>query len=78
MSAALAVEWCFLAAPSLADGWERRGVPFLAAAGFVGLALVAAFHFPWLLAAAAWGLLTSLCLLGCVLVGWGNPVAWLG
>jgi hypothetical protein len=72
---ALALEWCFLASPTLADGWERRGVPL---AGTVALLVAAALlvpRAPWLAGAAAWGLVAYLGLLGCAIVGWGNPVA---
>lgn len=72
---ALGIEWCFLASPALAAGWERRGVPVAGAVGVFLVAAVAAPRAPWLLGAAAWGLVTYACLLGCVLVGWGNPVA---
>jgi hypothetical protein len=74
VGAALVVEWCFLAVPSLADGWERRGVPVAAAAVTVGAGLLVARAVPWVLGAAAWGLVTYLALLGCVLVGLGNPL----
>jgi hypothetical protein len=63
----------------LAAARERGGVPFLAALGFVGVVL-AVSHFlsvAWLLGAATWGLAAYLCLLGCVVLGFGNPVAWL-
>jgi len=72
---ALGVEWGFLASPTLAAGWERRGVPVAGAVGVLVVAAVVAPRAPWLLGAAAWGLVTYGCLLGCVLVGWGNPVA---
>jgi hypothetical protein len=72
---ALGVEWAFLASPALATAWERRGVPLASAAAVVGAAVVLAPRAPWLVGAAAWGLVTYGCLLGCVLVGWGNPVA---
>lgn len=77
VGAAVALEWLFLARPSLAEGWERRGVPLLAAVGVVAVALVVASRIPWLLGAAAWGLLAYLCLLGWVVRGRRNPVAWL-
>ena len=66
----LGIEWAFLASPALATGWERRGVPLASA-----VAVVLAPRAPWLVGAAAWGLVTYGGLLGCVLVGWGNPVA---
>jgi len=71
---ALALEWGFLAAPSLAAAWERRGVPLAAGLGVVTLALLAARAAPWLVGAAAWGLVTYLARVGCVLAGWGNPL----
>jgi hypothetical protein len=72
--AALAAEWCFLAVPSLATGWERRGVPLASAVGFAALVGLLARVAPWIVGAAAWGLLTYGVLLGCVLVGLGNPL----
>jgi hypothetical protein len=72
--AAVGFEWCFLVSPALAAGWERRGVPLVAAVVFVVAAVVFVPHAPWLVAAAAWGLAAYLCLLGCVHLGWGNPV----
>jgi len=71
---ALAVEWCFLALPSLADGWERRGVPAVATAVTVAVGLLVARAVPVALGAAAWGLVTYGALLACVLVGLGNPL----
>ncbi|RCU46687.1 hypothetical protein DU504_04845 [Haloplanus salinus] len=71
----LGIEWAFLASPALATGWERRGVPLASAAAVVLVAVVLAPRAPWLVGAAAWGLVTYGGLLGCVLVGWGNPVA---
>ena len=71
---ALGIEWAFLASPALTDGWERRGVPLASAVAVLGVAVVLAALVPWLVGAAAWGLVTYGCLLGCVLVGWGNPV----
>jgi hypothetical protein len=72
---ALVIEWSFLASPTLAAGWERRGVPVGSAAVVVLAAAVLAPRAPWLVGAAAWGLLTYTGLLGCVLAGVGNPVA---
>ena len=72
---ALGIEWAFLASPALAAGWERRGVPLVSAVAVVGGAALLVPRAPWLVGAAAWGLATYGCLLGCVLVGWGNPVA---
>jgi hypothetical protein len=72
---ALVIEWVFLASPTLATGWERRGVPVASAVVVVVAAAVLAPRAPWLVGAAAWGLVVYGCLLGCVLVGWGNPVA---
>jgi hypothetical protein len=72
---ALALEWSFLVSPTLAAGWERSGVPVAGAVGVLAIAAVVAPRAPWLLGAAAWGLVTYGCLLGCVLAGWGNPVA---
>lgn len=72
---ALGIEWGFLASPALAAGWERRGVPAAGAVAVLAVAAAVAPRAPWLLGAAAWGLLTYGCLLGCVLAGWGNPVA---
>lgn len=63
-----------VAAGVVAAGWERRGVPLVAAVVFVVAAVVFVPHAPWLVAAAAWGLVAYLCLLGCVHLGWGNPV----
>lgn len=71
----LAIEWLFLASPALATGWERRGVPVASAVAVVAAAVVLTPWVPWLVGAAAWGLVTYGCLLGCVLAGWGNPVA---
>lgn len=75
LAAALALEWCFLASPALAAGWERRGVPLVAAGAFVAVAATLVPRVPWLVGAAAWGLVAYLCLLGCVRLGRGNPVA---
>ena len=75
VAGALGVEWAFLASPTLAAAWERRGVPVASAAAVVLVAVVLAPRAPWLVGAAAWGLVTYGGLLGCVLVGWGNPVA---
>lgn len=72
---ALVIEWAFLASPALATGWERRGVPVASAVAVVVAAAVLAPRAPWLVGAVAWGLVTYGGLLGCVLVGWGNPVA---
>jgi len=72
---AIGLEWAFLASPALATGWERRGVPLASAAAVVLVAVVLVPWAPWLVGAAAWGLVTYGSLLGCVLVGWGNPVA---
>jgi hypothetical protein len=75
VAGALAVEWCFLASPALAAGWERRGVPAGSAVAVVAAAAVLAPRAPWLVGAAAWGLVTYAGLLGWVLAGRGNPVA---
>jgi hypothetical protein len=75
VAGALVIEWAFLASPTLATGWERRGVPLASAATVLGAAVVLAPRVPWLVGAAAWGLVTYGGLLGCVLAGWGNPVA---
>jgi hypothetical protein len=75
VAGALGVEWAFLASPALATGWERRGVPLASAVAVVVVAVVLVPRAPWLVGAAAWGLVTYGVLLGCVLVGWGNPVA---
>jgi len=72
---AVVIEWAFLASPALAAGWERPGVPVGSAVALVVLAVVLASRAPWFVGAAAWGLVTYGCLLGCVLVGWENPVA---
>lgn len=77
VAGALVIEWCFLVSPALATGWERRGVPVAGALSVLVVAVVLVPRTPWLLGAAAWGLVAYLCLLGCVLVGVGNPVAWL-
>jgi hypothetical protein len=74
VAGALVLEWAFLASPTLAAGWERRGVPLASAAAVVA-AVVLVPRVPWLVGAAAWGLVTYGGLLGCVLAGWGNPVA---
>jgi len=75
VAGALGLEWAFLASPALATGWERRGVPLASAAAVVLVAVVLVPWAPWLVGAAAWGLVTYGSLLGCVLVGLGNPVA---
>ena len=75
VAGALVLEWAFLASPTLATGWERRGVPAVSAAAVVVVAVVLVPRAPWLVGAVAWGLVTYGCLLGCALVGWGNPVA---
>ncbi|WP_299332445.1 hypothetical protein [Haloplanus sp.] len=75
IGAAVALEWCFLASSTLAAGWERRGVPLATAGVFVVAAAALISHVPWLVGAAAWGLVAYLCLLGCIRLGWGNPVA---
>ncbi|AXG06017.1 hypothetical protein DU500_05915 [Haloplanus rubicundus] len=75
VAGALGIEWAFLASPALATGWERRGVPVVSAAAVVVVAVVLVPRAPWLVGAVAWGLVTYGSLLGCVLVGWGNPVA---
>jgi hypothetical protein len=74
---AIGIEWGFLVSPTLAAGWERRGVPLASALTVLAVAAAVTPHAPWLAGAAAWGLVTYGCLLACVLVGWGNPVAWL-
>lgn len=73
---AVAVEAAFLQFPgTLLAVWECPGV---AVAGTAAVGLLAAGSLlvaPWLLGAAAWGLVTYLLLAGCVLVGVGNPLA---
>jgi hypothetical protein len=75
VAGALVIEWYFLVSPALATGWERRGVPVVGALTVLVAAATIASRAPWLLGAAAWGLVAYLCLLGCVLAGVGNPVA---
>jgi hypothetical protein len=75
VAGALVLEWAFLASPTLAREWERRGVPVVSAVAVVVAAVALVPRAPWLVGAAAWGLVTYGGLLGCVLAGWGNPVA---
>ncbi|MXR51155.1 hypothetical protein GRX03_05980 [Halovenus sp. WSH3] len=76
VAVAVALEAVFLRYPSRALGvWEQRGVPLaglciVLVAGAVGVQLA-----PWLIAVPVWGVFTYLALLGCVLVGVGNPVS---
>jgi hypothetical protein len=72
----------FLALGALAVVVAEDVVPFrspgVAALG-VGAGLLVARSVPWILGAAAWGLVTYLALLGCVLVGLGTPLTgWPG
>lgn len=76
VGAALAAEAAFLRYPAtLLAAWERRGVAAASAVALGALAAGAVAVAPWLVGAAVWGLVTYLALLGCVLVGVGNPVA---
>jgi hypothetical protein len=75
IAAALAAEWCFLVSPTLAAGWERRGVPVASAVALAGFAVLLGSRVAWLLGVAAWGLVTYGALLGWVLLGGTNPVA---
>ena len=73
---AVAVEAAFLRYPEiLLARWEQRGVPLLALVAVFAGGLLAATVTPWLLAVPVWGLVVYLLLVGCVLVGVGNPVA---
>lgn len=73
---ALAIEAVFLQYPSKAlDLWERRGVPVVSLCALVVAGALAVRVAPWLLSVPVWGLVTYLCLLGCVLLGMGNPLA---
>jgi hypothetical protein len=72
---AVVVEWLFLSYPDrLLALWERPVVAVASVAVLGGLLVVSWQVSPWLLGAVGWGLVTYLCLLGCLLVGLGNPV----
>jgi uncharacterized membrane protein YoaK (UPF0700 family) len=74
----LLVEVVFLRYPERALAlWDRRGVPVLALAALLAVAVVAVRLAGWLVPVLVWGLLCYLALLACVLAGLGNPVATL-
>lgn len=71
---ALAIEWLFLSYPdALLRQWRRPWVAAVSALCTVGVAVLALSVLPWLLGAVGWGLVTYLCLLACVWLGFGNP-----
>lgn len=76
VAAALAIEAVFLRYPSrMLRLWERRGVPVLGLCAVLAAGGLAVRVAPWLVAVPVWGLITYLGLLGCVLLGVGNPVS---
>ena len=78
VTGALAVEVGFVRYPERALAvWDCPGVALAGAGAVVCLGVAALWVAPWLLGALAWGLVTYFGLLACVLVGPGNPVAWL-
>ena len=76
VAGALALEALFLRYSSwLLTAWKRPSVALAGVVALGWLALWAIQAAPWALGAIAWGLVTYLVLLGCVLAGLGNPVA---
>jgi hypothetical protein len=75
---ALAIEVAFLRYPARLLGlWARPAVALAGVGTVASLGLVALWVTPWVLGALTWGLVTYLVLLGCVVLGVGNPLATL-
>jgi len=76
VAGALAIEAVFLRYPDvLLPVWERTGVAVASAVLVLVGGVVAVRYVPWLVGAAAWGLVVYLVLSALVLAGVGNPVA---
>ncbi|QLD87569.1 hypothetical protein HWV07_00365 [Natronomonas salina] len=70
------LEVAFLRYPGvLLAAWERRYVPLVGLLVVLGLGSLAVLFAPVLVGALAWGLVTYLALLACVLAGLGNPLS---
>lgn len=76
VSGAGLLEVAFLRYPDvLLAAWERRYVPLAGLLVVLGVGSLAVLYAPVLVGALAWGLVTYLALLACVLAGRGNPLS---
>lgn len=76
VASATALEALFLRYSAwLLTVWERPGIALASVVALAWVALWAIWSVQWVLGAIAWGLVTYLVFLGCVLAGLGNPVA---
>ena len=76
VAGAVLLEVAFLRYPERLLGlWGRRGVPTAGLLTVLAVGAVAVQVAPGVLGALVWGLAAYLALLGCVLAGFGNPLA---